>query len=236
MVGSFLNVCSYRLPRGMSVVFPPSHCPQCGQRLSPKELIPVLSYFWQRGRCRHCRGKISKRYPVSELVTAGLFTLLYFYFGLTPLLLKYLFLTSVLTVVAFTDLEAYLVPNGVLLVALLGGIVLNFWARDLTLFSALLGLALSFGFFAFLALVSRGGMGGGDAKLAGVIGFFLGWPLAAVAVFLACLFAGLLGIFLLSLKLKGRKDRLPFAPFLAAGALVTIVWGEALLAWYLKII
>lgn len=220
----------------MSVVFPPSHCPQCGQRLSPKELIPVLSYFWQRGRCRHCRGKISKRYPVSELVTAGLFTLLYFYFGLTPLLLKYLFLTSVLTVVAFTDLEAYLVPNGVLLVALLGGIVLNFWARDLTLFSALLGLALSFGFFAFLALVSRGGMGGGDAKLAGVIGFFLGWPLAAVAVFLACLFAGLLGIFLLSLKLKGRKDRLPFAPFLAAGALVTIVWGEALLAWYLKII
>lgn len=220
----------------MSVVFPPSHCPQCGQRLSPKELIPVLSYFWQRGRCRHCRGKISKRYPVGELVTAGLFTLLYFYFGLTPLLLKYLFLTSVLTVVAFTDLEAYLIPNGVLLVALLGGIVLNLWARDLTLFSALLGLVLSFGFFAFLALVSRGGMGGGDAKLAGAIGFFLGWPLAAVAVFLACLFAGLLGILLLSLKLKGRKDRLPFAPFLAAGALVTIVWGEALLAWYLKII
>ncbi|HHW42818.1 MAG TPA: prepilin peptidase [Desulfotomaculum sp.] len=232
-VGSFLNVCIYRLPRGESITFPPSRCPHCGHRLAARDLVPLFSYLWLKGRCRYCGSGISPCYPLVEALTGVLFTVLYLRFGVSLLLLKYLFLTSVLIVLSFIDLEHYLIPDRVVIFALAGGAIINLLTRDLTFLSALLGLAAPAAFLLLLAVASRGGMGGGDIKLAAVIGLFLGWPLGLLAVFLGCLLGGLVGAVLLLARVKGRNDAIPFGPFLAAGTLVTMLWGQQILAWYL---
>jgi len=247
LTGSFLNVCIHRIPRGESVVFPSSRCPGCGGRLGSLDLIPVVSYFLLRGRCRYCGMLISPRYLIVELLTPILFLLVYNVVfkgvaeisediaGLVPvlLLLKYLFLTSVLIVVTFTDLEHYLIPNKVVLFALVGGVVINLAVRDLSLISAVLGTVSGSLLLLVAGLLSKGGVGGGDIKLAAVIGLFLGWPAGLLATFLAACFGGAAGLFLISLKKKSRKDVVPFAPFMALGAVVTMLWGDSLINWYL---
>jgi leader peptidase (prepilin peptidase)/N-methyltransferase len=232
--GSFFNVCIHRLPGGKSIVFPPSHCPQCGKRLAARDLVPLFSYLLLRGRCRYCGGGISLRYPVVELITGLVYVSLYSFFGWHLLLLKYLFLASVLIIVTFIDLEHYIIPNKVVLAAFAGGVLINLLARDLTPVSAGLGIVAAAGFLFLPAVISRGGMGGGDIKLAAVIGLFLGWPLGLVAVFLGCCAAGLVGVALLMAKKKGRKDPIPFGPFLALGAFVTVLWGQAVIQWYMS--
>ncbi|RJQ30629.1 MAG: prepilin peptidase [Peptococcaceae bacterium] len=232
-VGSFLNVCIYRLPRGESIAFPPSHCPQCGKGLAARDLFPLFSYLWLKGRCRYCGSPIGWRYPLVELITGLLYASMYFLFGWQVLLLKYLFLTSVLIVVTLIDLEHYLIPNKVVLAALAGGVLLNIATKDLTFTSAGLGLVAAAGFLFLPAVISRGGMGGGDVKLAAVIGLFLGWPLGLLAVFLGCCLAGLAGAALLAAKKKGRKDPIPFGPYLALGAFAAILWGEMIVNWYM---
>ncbi|WP_242868875.1 prepilin peptidase [Desulfotomaculum copahuensis] len=231
--GSFLNVCIHRLPRGESVVFPPSRCPHCGQRLAARDLVPLFSYLWLKGRCRYCGSGISPRYPLVEALTGVLFAVLYMRFGLNLLLFKYLFLTSVLIVLSFIDLEHYLIPDRIIIFALAGGVIINLFTRDLTFLSVLLGLAAPAAFLLLLAVASRGGMGGGDIKLAAVTGLFLGWPLGLLAVFLGCLLGGLVGAVLLLSRIKGRKDAIPFGPFLACGAITTILGGQQILNWYL---
>ena len=231
--GSFLNVCIHRLPRGESIVFPPSHCPRCGHRLAVRDLVPLFSYLCLKGRCRYCGGGISPRYPLVEALTGALFAALYWKFGPGLLMLKYLFLISVLIVLSFIDLEHYLIPDRVIIFALAGGVMINLLTRDLTVLSALIGLAVPSAFLLLLALASRGGMGGGDIKLAAVIGFFLGWPMGLLAVFLGCLLGGAVGAVLLLTRIKGRKDAIPFGPFLSGGAVITIFWGDLVLNWYL---
>ncbi len=234
VIGSFLNVCIYRIPRGESVNFPPSHCPGCNQRIAARDLIPLLSYIRLKGRCRFCDSKISPLYPFIELLTGLLFAAVYLRFGHTVLLYKVLFLIPVLITVTFIDLRHYIIPDKVTVFALAGGLVLNVFTRDLTLMSSLLGLISAAGFLLLIALVSRGGMGGGDIKFAAVIGLFLGWPNGLFAVFLGCMLAGLVGIVLLLTRLKGRKDAIPFGPFLCAGALAAVWRGEEILTWYLN--
>ncbi|MDI6709701.1 MAG: prepilin peptidase [Thermoanaerobacterales bacterium] len=235
LVGSFLNVIIHRLPRGESIVLPPSRCPHCGGRLSISDLVPLFSYLWLRGRCRRCGTGISLRYPLVELLTGVLFVSLYAQFGLQPLLAKHLFLASLLVAVAFIDMEHYLIPNRVVLVGLAGGVPLNLWVRDLTFLSAVLGALVPAAFFFLLALATRGGVGGGDIKLAAVIGLFLGWPWGLLAVFLGALAGGILGLALLLTGRKKRKDPLPFGPFIALGAIVTVFAGEPLVCWYLSL-
>ncbi len=235
VVGSFLNVCIYRLPRGESVVFPPSNCPKCGRRIAADDLIPLISFLRLRGSCRFCGEKISPLYPLVELLTGLLFAVMYGYFGLSPVLLKYLTLGSVLIAVTFIDLEHYLIPDRLVIFALAAGLPLHFWAGDRTTLSALLGLLTAGGFLLFLAVVSRGGMGGGDIKLAAATGFYLGWPHGLLAVFLACVLAGLLGLMLVLARLKGRKDAIPFGPFIVAGTLAALFRGDELLFWLLNL-
>jgi leader peptidase (prepilin peptidase)/N-methyltransferase len=233
VLGSFLNVCIYRLPRGKSVVFPPSHCTACGSKIGARDLIPLLSYLLLKGRCRACGGTISPSYPLIELLTGLLFAAAYAHTGLTALLLKQLFLIAVLIVVSFIDLKYLIIPDRIILFSLACGLLLNLFIRDLSLLSAVLGLAGATAFLLVPALISPGGMGGGDIKLAAVIGFFLGWPNGLLAVFLGCLLGAVTGIALVLARVKGRKDAIPLGPYLAAGTMLAMFFGSRLLAWYL---
>ncbi len=233
VVGSFLNVVVYRLPRGEQVVRGRSRCPACGAVLAWYDLVPVLSYLVLRGRCRSCRTPISPRYLVVELATGLLSAALFVRFGFGLGLAKYLYLAWLLVAATFIDLEHYLIPDKLVLAGLLGGLLFSALERDPGFWAAVaLGLGTGL-FFLLVALASKGGMGGGDVKLAALISFYLGWPLGLLAVFFGVCLGGAGALLLLALGRKKRKDALPFGPFLALGALAALFWGEEFLAWYL---
>ena len=229
-VGSFLNVVIYRLPRGESIATGRSHCTLCGKVIAWYDLLPVVSYLLLGGKCRHCKAVISWRYPLVECLTAGLFLALYLHFGWHPTLLKYLFLAALLAAVSFIDLEHFLIPNSLVLAGVIFGIGFGFFVHDISFWSALLGAASCSGFLLLVALVSRGGMGLGDVKLAVVTGLFLGWPEGLVGLLAGVFAGGLLGIALLVTGIKGRKDPVPFGPFIALGAMIALFWGREILS------
>ncbi|HAG08834.1 MAG TPA: prepilin peptidase [Desulfotomaculum sp.] len=235
ITGSFFNVCIYRLPRKESVVFPPSRCPLCQTRLTPRDLVPLFSYLWLKGCCRYCQGRISWRYPAVELLTGLLFMMLYAHFGFNLWLVKYLILTCLLMIISFIDLEHYFIPDQLILLMLGTGILLNFFTRELPIPSILWGMLVLAGTLFLLAALSKGGMGGGDIKLAGAAGLFLGWPQSLLALFLAGFLGGIFSLILLIFQLKKRKDPLPFAPFLSGGIILTVFFGQALLKWYFSL-
>ncbi|MHB1125381.1 MAG: prepilin peptidase [Bacillota bacterium] len=232
VAGSFLNVCIYRLPRGESIIFPPSHCPHCEGQLGPGDLVPVVSFFLLWGKCRQCHAAISWRYPLIELFTGVAFLLVYIRLGGQPGFVGGLVLAGVLIVATFTDLEHYIIPNALVLFSLVAGLLANL------IFHVMPWSQVFWGFMAgglplyLVALLSRGGMGGGDIKLAAVAGIFLGWQGILTALFLAVIAAGLVGGILLLVKKKGRKDPIPFGPFIALGSLVSLLWGAEVLDWY----
>ncbi|MGD0152179.1 MAG: prepilin peptidase [Thermacetogeniaceae bacterium] len=228
-IGSFLNVVIYRLPRGESIVVRRSHCPDCHREIAWYDLIPLVSYLLLRGRCRSCRAPISWRYPLVEFLTAALFLILYLHFGLVTALLKYLFLAALLVAVSFIDLEHFLIPDCLVLTGVIFGIAAGFIVRDTSFWSALLGAVSCSGFLFLVALISRGGMGMGDVKLALVTGLFLGWPQGLVGLFAGACAGGLLAIILLLTGIKGRKDSIPFGPFIALGTMVALLWGGQIL-------
>ncbi|GAB4252337.1 MAG: A24 family peptidase [Thermoleophilia bacterium] len=234
VIGSFLNVVISRLPAGESLVRPASRCPNCGHPVRYRDNIPLLGWVMLRGRCRDCREPISARYPLVEAVTASLFLLTYLVVGAGPeLLLGWAFL-SVLVVVAFIDLDHYIIPNRIVIPAALVGLVVSvalhperWWEFPVA------GLAAA-GFLAVIGLIWPGGMGFGDVKMALMMGTVLG-RLVLVALFLAFLFGGLTGLILLGLRLKDRKDRIPFGPYLALGAGMGFLAGEQMLKAYLRL-
>jgi leader peptidase (prepilin peptidase)/N-methyltransferase len=232
-IGSFLNVVIYRLPRGESIALDRSHCPVCGETLAWYDLIPVFSDFLLLGRCRACGVPISPRYLLVELLAGVITAVLFFYFGATAVFVKYLFLCLLLMVVFFIDLEHYIIPNSLVIIGLIGGVVLNAAAGNVGFTSALIGMLVTSGFLLIVALVSKGGIGGGDIKLAAVTGLFLGWPLGPLGMFLGILTAGILAIFLLLLKMKGRKDPIPFGPFIVLGTIIAAFYGNQIIHWYL---
>jgi leader peptidase (prepilin peptidase)/N-methyltransferase len=227
-IGSFLNVVIYRLPRGESIVTGRSHCTLCGKMIAWYDLFPLVSYLLLGGRCRNCRASISWRYPLVESLTAILFLVLYLHFGLTLVLIKYLFLAALLVAVSFIDLEHFIIPNSLVLAGVVCGIAGFLIVRDLSIQSALLGAVACSGFLLLVSLASRGGMGLGDVKLAAVTGLFLGWPLGPVGLLIGICTGGLLGIVLLVTGINGRKDPVPFGPFIALGAMIALFWGRAI--------
>ncbi|GAW94133.1 prepilin peptidase [Calderihabitans maritimus] len=231
VVGSFLNLCIDRIPRGESVVLPPSRCDSCGRQLKFYDLVPVVSYLLLGGRCRYCRKKISPRQPLVELAAGFIFSSLYLYYGISVNTFKYLVLVSVLLVVFFIDLEHLRIPDRVVVAALLLGTFMAALTRELVP-EALLGAAAGFLPLFFLAVVSRGGMGGGDVKLAGVLGIFLGWKKILLVLFLASCLAAAVGLLAIASGKKGRKDPLPFGPFLAVGVVIVLFWGTDIVQWY----
>jgi leader peptidase (prepilin peptidase) / N-methyltransferase len=234
LIGSFLNVCIFRIPRKESIAWPASHCPGCGYVLKWYDLVPVLSYILLRGKCRQCRSHITLRYPVIELVTGIVFTLLYFKYGFTWLLLSRLVFACLLIVVAFTDLEHYIIPNVVVVPGALLGLASSFLPGAVSPLNSLgagIGAAL---FFLVIWLVYPKGMGLGDVKLALMLGTFLGWAQVALAIFLASLIGTLIGGALI--LIKGKRILLPFGLFLAIGSLMSLLYGQELLSLYLGII
>lgn len=235
-IGSFLNVCIYRIPREESIVFPGSHCPSCGTPLKMLELVPVFSWVWLRGKCRTCDVSISPRYPFIELLTALLFLLVYYETGFTFHFILISSLSAMLLVMTMIDLDHQIIPDGLtILIAVTGMIHFihgTFDQSGISLMDALLGVLIGGGFFLFIAVVSKGGMGGGDIKLMAALGLWFGWRGILLVMFLSFIIGGIFAVGFLVLKQKGRKEMVPFGPFIAAGAFLTALYGQEILYWY----
>ncbi|MFA4884604.1 MAG: prepilin peptidase [Desulfotomaculaceae bacterium] len=233
-LGSFLNVCIYRLPEGGSVAYPPSNCPSCGRQLHTVDLIPVLSYLFLRGRCRYCSSKISAQYPIVELAVGILFLLAYLKYGLTLAALRTAVLFAVLTAITVIDLRYRIIPDKLNLAGFILGVALLFESREVFTANAI-GFLAGGGILYLVAVVSRGGMGGGDIKLAAVMGLLLGWKYLLLALFLSFAAGALVGILLVLFKIKKMKEALPFGPYLALGSVIAALAGDWLVAWYLQL-
>jgi len=239
-IGSFLNVVIWRVPRKESVVRPPSHCPQCETPIRPVDNVPVLSWLLLRGRCRHCGNPIAVRYPLVEAGNGVLFAAVAARFGASWELPAYLVLTAALLAISLIDLEHFIVPDRITApltisaLALLGLAAVaegNGWRFG----RALLGGVAYFAFLLVLNLLYPRGMGMGDVKLSFSLGLclgWLGWGQVFLGGFLAFLLGAVVGVGLIATKIKTRKDVVPFGPFLALGAMLTILWGEPILRWY----
>jgi leader peptidase (prepilin peptidase) / N-methyltransferase len=236
IIGSFCNVVIYRVPLGKSIIAPGSHCHLCSTPLLPWDNIPLLSYILLKGRCRNCKGPISLRYPLVELISGILYVLLWFKFELNILFAVYAMLVSTLLVVALIDYDHKIIPNIITLPGMVIGLGLTIYVLPITLVDSLLGLLLGGSLFYLIAFLTKGGMGGGDIKLIAMIGAFLGWPGALFTIFSGALLGSLVGIVLMLLGRKGRKDKVPFGPFLSCGAILFILSGKDLINWYLNLL
>jgi leader peptidase (prepilin peptidase)/N-methyltransferase len=238
VVGSFLNVCIYRLPLGKSVVWPGSACARCGRSLSWFENIPIVSYLALRGRCRSCRAAISGRYPVVEALTALMFAAGWWYYGPGVLLVSRLVFGCALIVLFAIDLEHYILPNVITLPGIVVGFLLSAIGGEPGWLSSLLGIVAGGGFLWLVIevwyLVRKvEGMGFGDVKMMAMIGAFLGWQLTFVTLVLASLAGSLLGLALIALGRGEMSTKLPFGTFLALGCALAATVGQPLVNWYL---
>jgi leader peptidase (prepilin peptidase)/N-methyltransferase len=237
IIGSFLNVCAHRLPRGASVVSPPSRCPTCGRLLSWYDNVPVLSYAVLGGRCRSCRAPISIMYPLVEITTAVVFVVGYWRYGLTPLLAIRLLFACAMIVLFVIDLQHRILPNRITIPGIVAGFLFSLFAEP-GWTSSLLGIAVGGGVLlavseAYYRIRHEEGLGMGDVKMLAMIGAFLGWKPVLLTLLLASFLGSLVGVAILIVRKESLKYALPFGTFLAAAALVAAVAGDALIAWYL---
>jgi leader peptidase (prepilin peptidase)/N-methyltransferase len=235
MLGSFLNVVAFRLPRGESLVRPGSHCPSCGAAVRPYDNVPVLSWLWLRGRCRGCGERISPRYPVVEAITAVLFVAVLAVKGVDADALPGLALVLILVPTALIDLEHRIIPNALMAVGAVVGLALVALTDPSHLADHVIAAAGAGGFFFLVVLAYPAGMGMGDVKLAAVLGLYLGASVIP-AVAIALLAGTLVGAVIIARKgaKAGRKTAVPFGPFLALGGIVGLLAGPAMIDWYLK--
>jgi leader peptidase (prepilin peptidase) / N-methyltransferase len=238
-VGSFLNVCIYRLPRRESLAWPASHCPQCNRELSWYENIPVASWMVLRGKCRTCRAPIGITYPIVELVTAAVFGIGYWIEGPTLLLAVRLLFACAMIVLFVVDLRHRILPNVITVPGLAAGLAFSFFLPPgwlASILGALLGGGILFAIAeAYYRLRGVEGLGMGDVKMLAMIGAFLGWQLALVTLVLASFSGSLLGVGLIASGRGRAQSALPFGTFLAVGALIAAFWGDAMLSWYISL-
>lgn len=231
--GSFFNVVGLRVPKKESIVHPPSHCTSCERRLTPIDLIPVFSYLFLGGKCRTCGSKISPIYMITELVTGLLFAFAVWKIGITVELIVALLFISLLGIIVVSDIAYMLIPDKVLLfflpLLIIGRIVspLEPW------WDSLLGAVVGFGILFLIALISKGGMGGGDIKLFFLIGLVLGTIQTLLTLFIASVIGMIVGIIVLKVSGKGRKTPVPFGPSIAAAAIIVYFYGETIVNAYM---
>lgn len=240
-IGSFLNVCIYRIPAGMSIIRPRSRCGACGHTLTAIDLVPILSWVFLRAKCRSCGAKIAARYPMVEALQGLLFVLVFMRFGIaiaTPILWVF---TAIMTVVFFIDLDHQIIPNKVVIFGLIVGLIpavvqmvapqsYPFYLSD-AFYEPLVGAVVPFALMLFFALFSvalfkKSGLGMGDVKIYAVIGLFLGWQYALMSIWFAFFFGGLFGILWIFVLKKPKEAMIPFAPFIVVGSLITMFYGN----------
>jgi len=241
-VGSFLNVCIYRIPRDISIVSPASSCPSCKIKIKPWDNIPLLSYLILGGRCRGCGARISLRYPAVELLNGLAYLVIMWRYGPSLEGLVFMIYFSALIVITFIDLDFQIIPDPITIPGSVIGLILGVFLlsdpfnRSLQLgpVQSIAGLFLGFGLFYVIAVLSRGGMGGGDIKMMAMVGALTGWKGVFLTTFIGSLTGALIGVVLMVLKGRGRKSKIPFGPFLALGSAITILFGEEILKLYLR--
>ncbi|MBW2650373.1 MAG: prepilin peptidase [Deltaproteobacteria bacterium] len=232
IVGSFLNVCIYRIPSGKSIVFPASHCPACEHPVKFYDNIPIISYIILRGKCRNCNERISPIYPAIELLTAVMSLLLFLKYGLS---FEYLFssvFTCALIVITFIDLKHQIIPDVITLPGIPLFALAAIFFMNVTFMDSLIGILAGGGFLFLIALgyqllTKREGMGGGDIKLLAMLGGFLGWQSLWFVVMAASLIGAIAGISVMISRGKDTKYAIPFGPFLSIGSVAYIFWGNA---------
>lgn len=232
ILGSFYNVVGLRIPKGESIVNPPSHCTACNRRLTAFELIPVLSYVIQGGKCKGCGAKVSPIYCVTEIATAVLFVISYLKFGFTAELAVALLFMSLLLIIVVSDLAYMLIPNKILLFFLPPLIIARIFSPLDPWWDSLLGAVIGFGILLLISVISKGGMGGGDIKLFFLIGLVLGTVHTLLTLFLASLIGMVVGIIVLKVRGQGRRTPIPFGPSIALGAVIAYFYGADLIDWY----
>lgn len=240
VIGSFLNVCIYRVPLGASVVSPPSSCPACSARIPFYLNIPILSYIVLRGRCSSCKAPFSARYPAVEALTGLMAVFAFMKFGPTPDFLIYFVFICALIVITFIDLDFQIIPNVISLPGVAAGFAASFALAGLTVADSAIGIAAGGGILYAIAygwhlFTGREGMGGGDIKLLAMIGAFLGWKGVLLTLFLSSFSGALIGGVLMMAFGKDSKYAIPFGPFLALGALIYLFFGEGIIGWYLTL-
>ena len=238
IVGSFSNVCIYRIPRNESIVYPASHCPKCRTTIRPFDNIPLLSYILLKGRCRNCKSKISIQYPVVEFLSGFIYLIVYLIYGLSIQTLIYIILSSALIIIAFIDLNEQIIPDVISLPGIVIGFILSFFVPYISFLNSALGVVVGGGIILIIglggsAIYKKEAMGGGDVKLAAMIGAFLGWRYIIISLFLGFFLGALIGIILIMTKIKKREDVIPFGPFIILGSFITLLCGEKIITWYL---
>ena len=241
VIGSFLNVCIYRLPRHESIVWPGSHCPSCAAPIAWYDNIPIVSFLWLYGRCRRCGASISTRYPLVEVLNAAGYVIILATFGLNWTTVLYAILFSALLVVTGTDLTHKIIPNVVTVPGIILGLLGAATVLPVGPVNAVLGVIVGGGILWALAwaspyLFGREGMGGGDIKLLAMIGAFLGWKPALLTIMIGSLTGSVIGISLIACRFMKRDDYIPFGPFLVFGALVSMFFAQPLLDWYQRLL
>lgn len=238
VVGSFLNVCIYRLPKNESVVFPPSHCPNCDYKIRWYDNIPVLSYLFLRGRCRKCGERISIQYPLVELLNGALTLGLFLRFGLTPAFGVLFLFCSALVVVTFIDLEHKIIPDVITLPGIVIGFAASFLFPQFGWVNSLIGILAGGGSLLLVGagyelITKKEGMGGGDIKLLAMMGAFFGWKAILFIIFVASLVGSVIGIGVMLAQKKDSTFAIPFGPFLSSAAVIYLFFGNRIIYWYL---
>ena len=231
-IGSFLNVCIYRMPRGETVVTTPSHCMTCGHRLRWFELLPLFSYIFLGGRCRSCKSHISPQYPIIEAVNGFLYVLVFAVNGLNVISIIYALFTSALLVLTVIDWRTYEIPISINIFILVLGCLKV--VLDLNnFFDYLIGFFIVSGFLLILYTITKGrAIGGGDIKLMAVAGLLLGWQLIILSFFIGCVLGSVLHV--IRMKVAGADRMLAMGPYLSAGLFIAMLWGDSLISWYLS--
>jgi len=238
LVGSFLNVCIFRLPKEESIVWPGSHCPHCNTPIKFYDNIPLISYILLKGRCRHCHRPISFQYPLIEGITAFGSAILFVKFGPSLSYLFYFAFLASLIVITVIDLHHQIIPDVISLPGIGVGLLASLIIPQINFLDSLIGVLLGGGSLFLVATVyqwlfKREGMGGGDVKLLAMIGAFLGWKAVILTILLSSLIGSITGVIMMVLKGTDFKYAIPFGPFLSLGAVISLFYGENLIRWYL---
>ncbi|WP_341531288.1 A24 family peptidase [Nostoc sp. UHCC 0302] len=249
-IGSFLNVVVYRLPAGLSILWPPSRCPHCLNQLKAYDNVPVLGWIWLRGRCRYCKSKISLRYPVVEAITGLIFILVFLVFKVSIFTIGYWAFCCWLLALSLIDLDTMTLPNPLTQSGLVIGIIFQMVVGFLpeaswqglvnSLMRAIVGAVVGLWLFEAITIIGsiafgKAAMGAGDAKLAAMMGAWLGWRYLLLASFIACVLGALVGSSVIIRSRQKLAQKMPFGPFLALGSVITLFAGNAILLSYMKL-